>query len=151
MRKADNLPPSGSAQPLTEMSTRSISWGKTRPMRKADNLPPSCCRCHEIWEPFPGTLWDCPGLISLYYAEILVNTAERSDWNCVNKRDRRTETGQSNKIFFIVFIRILFNFEGRPYRHIPSELQCHIRVRKCGSFSNTQYIKQKNSTVILFT
>ena len=32
----------GSTQPLTEMSTRSISWGSRRPVRKADNLPPSC-------------------------------------------------------------------------------------------------------------
>jgi len=32
----------GSTQPLTEMSTRSISWGQRRPFRKADNLPPSC-------------------------------------------------------------------------------------------------------------
>ena len=31
----------GSTQPLTEMSTRSISWGQRRPVRKADNLPPS--------------------------------------------------------------------------------------------------------------
>ena len=32
----------GSTQPLTETSTRSISWGKKQPVRKADNLPPSC-------------------------------------------------------------------------------------------------------------
>jgi len=32
----------GSTQPLTEMSTTSISWGQRRPVRKADNLPPSC-------------------------------------------------------------------------------------------------------------
>jgi hypothetical protein len=32
----------GSTQPLTEMSTRCISWGWRRPVRKADNLPPSC-------------------------------------------------------------------------------------------------------------
>jgi len=31
-----------STQPLTEMSTRSISWGYRRPVRKADNLTPSC-------------------------------------------------------------------------------------------------------------
>ena len=31
-----------STQPLTEMSTRSISWGWRQPMGKADNLPPSC-------------------------------------------------------------------------------------------------------------
>jgi len=32
----------GATQTLTEMSTRSISWGQRRPVRKADNLPPSC-------------------------------------------------------------------------------------------------------------
>jgi len=32
----------GSTQPLTEMSTRSSSWGQRRPVRKADNLTPSC-------------------------------------------------------------------------------------------------------------
>jgi len=32
----------GSTQPLTEMGTKSISWGQRRPVRKADNLPPSC-------------------------------------------------------------------------------------------------------------
>ena len=32
----------GSTQPLTEMSTGSISCGQRRPVRKADNLPPSC-------------------------------------------------------------------------------------------------------------
>jgi len=32
----------GSTQPLTEMSTRSISFGQRRPVRKADYLPPSC-------------------------------------------------------------------------------------------------------------
>jgi len=32
----------GSTQPLTEMNTRSISWGQRRPVCKNDNLPPSC-------------------------------------------------------------------------------------------------------------
>ena len=41
----------GSTQPLTEMSTRSISWGLRRPVRKADNLTTILCRCHDIWEP----------------------------------------------------------------------------------------------------
>jgi len=40
----------GSTQPLMEMSTSCISWGK-RPVRKADNLTTIQCRCHEIWEP----------------------------------------------------------------------------------------------------
>jgi len=41
----------GSTQPLTEMSTRFISWGYRRPVRKADNLTTILYRCHEIWEP----------------------------------------------------------------------------------------------------
>jgi hypothetical protein len=41
----------GSNQPLTEISTRSISWGYRRPVRKADNLTTILCRCHVIWEP----------------------------------------------------------------------------------------------------
>jgi hypothetical protein len=48
----------GSTQPLTEMSTRSISWGKKRTVRKADNLTTILGHCHVIWEPYlPGTLW----------------------------------------------------------------------------------------------
>jgi hypothetical protein len=46
----------GSTQPLTEMSTRSISWGWMRPVRKADNLTTILCRCHKIWEPL--TSWN---------------------------------------------------------------------------------------------
>jgi len=41
----------GSTQPLTEISTRSISWGYMRPVLKADNLTTILCRCHEMWEP----------------------------------------------------------------------------------------------------
>ena len=41
----------GSTQPLTEMSTRSISWGQKRSVRKTDNLTTILCRCHVIWEP----------------------------------------------------------------------------------------------------
>jgi hypothetical protein len=40
-----------STQPLTEMSTRCISWEKRRPVRKADNLTTILCRFHAIWEP----------------------------------------------------------------------------------------------------
>jgi len=32
----------GSTQPLTEMSTRSISWVERQPVHKSDTLPPSC-------------------------------------------------------------------------------------------------------------
>jgi hypothetical protein len=49
-----------STQPLTDMSTRNISWGLRRPVL---TLPPSCAERLEIWEPQPpGTLRDCPGL-----------------------------------------------------------------------------------------
>jgi len=41
----------GSTQSLTEMSTRSISWGKKRPVRMADNLTTILGHCYIIWEP----------------------------------------------------------------------------------------------------
>jgi len=40
----------GSTQPLTEMSTGSISWGLKRPVRKADNLTTTLGHYHVIWE-----------------------------------------------------------------------------------------------------
>ena len=40
-----------STQPVTEMSTRYVSWGLRRPVRKADNLITILYGCHEIWEP----------------------------------------------------------------------------------------------------
>jgi len=46
----------GSNQPLTEMSTRDISWGgggKGGRCLRLTTLPPSCADCLEIWEPQP--------------------------------------------------------------------------------------------------
>jgi len=53
-----------SAQPLTEMSTRNISWGvKGSWCIGLKTFPPSCAECLEIWEPQPpGTLRASPGL-----------------------------------------------------------------------------------------
>jgi hypothetical protein len=54
----------GSTQPLTEMSTRSISWGdKDGRCVGLTTLPPSCADCLQLWEPQPPeTLRACPGL-----------------------------------------------------------------------------------------
>jgi len=51
-------------QPLTEMSTRNISWGgKGSWYIQLTTLPPSCANYLEIWEPQPpGTLRACLGL-----------------------------------------------------------------------------------------
>jgi len=55
----------GLTQPLTEMSTRNISWGgKGDRCLGLTTLPPSCADCLEIWETQPpGTLRACPGLL----------------------------------------------------------------------------------------
>jgi hypothetical protein len=54
----------GSTQPLSEMSTRNISWGDKRGRCVGlTTLAPSSADCLEIWEPQPpGTLRACPGL-----------------------------------------------------------------------------------------
>jgi hypothetical protein len=40
-------------QPVTEMSTRNISWGKGSWCIGLTTLPPSCANCLKIWEPQP--------------------------------------------------------------------------------------------------
>jgi len=53
----------GLTQPLTEMSTRNISWRVKTAGVGLTTLPPSCAECREMWEPKPsGTLRACPGL-----------------------------------------------------------------------------------------
>jgi hypothetical protein len=53
----------GLIQPLREMSTRNISWGKGGGCVGLTTLPPSCAVCLKIWEPEPpGTLRACQGL-----------------------------------------------------------------------------------------
>jgi hypothetical protein len=47
----------GLTQPLTEMSTSTISWSKGGRCVGLTTLPTSCADCLEIWEPqHPGTL-----------------------------------------------------------------------------------------------
>ena len=61
----------GSTQPLTEMSTRGISWGKGGRCVRLTNLLPSCTDCPEIlgastsWSPkgLSRPVW---GLVCLY-------------------------------------------------------------------------------------
>ena len=50
----------GSTQPLTEMSTRNISWGQRRPVRRADNLTTFVCRLS--WNLGTSPSWNPQGL-----------------------------------------------------------------------------------------
>ena len=53
----------GSNQPLAEMSTRNVSWGKGGRCEVLTTLPPSSADCLEIWDPQPpGTLRACTGI-----------------------------------------------------------------------------------------
>jgi hypothetical protein len=52
-----------STQPLTEMNTRNLLWGKGGRCVVLTTLTPSCADCFEIWETQPpGNLRVCPGL-----------------------------------------------------------------------------------------
>ena len=50
----------GLNQPLTEMSTRNISWGYRRPVRRADNLTTFICRLS--WNLGASASWNHQGL-----------------------------------------------------------------------------------------
>jgi len=50
----------GLTQPLTEMSTRNVCWGKRRPVRRADNLTIFMCRLS--WNLGASTSWNSQGL-----------------------------------------------------------------------------------------
>jgi len=60
----------GSTQPLTEMSTKTMSLGYKRPVRKPDNLTTTLGHCHEIWNlkflETSGNLGHVAGLIYLF-------------------------------------------------------------------------------------
>jgi hypothetical protein len=70
----------GSTQPLTEMSSRNISWGVKTAGAKTLSL--SCSDCLEMWEPqTAGPLRACPGLykdsfIAIYKVDICLNTTK---------------------------------------------------------------------------
>jgi hypothetical protein len=49
-----------STQPLTEMSTRNISWGSRRPVRRADNL--TTFMCWLSWNLGASTSWNRQGM-----------------------------------------------------------------------------------------
>jgi hypothetical protein len=53
----------GLIQPLTEMSTRNISWGYRRPVRRADNLTTFMCRLS--WNLEDSSSWNTLGLSRL--------------------------------------------------------------------------------------
>ena len=66
-----------STQPLTEMSTRNIYWGKGGRCIRLTLLPPSCADCLEIWKPqSPGNPKTCTGIALAYYFLIRICSLE---------------------------------------------------------------------------
>ena len=58
----------GSTQPLTEVSTRNVSWEQRRPVRRADNLTTFMCRLsgsRNLLEP-SGPVQACNGIALLF-------------------------------------------------------------------------------------
>jgi hypothetical protein len=67
-----------STQPLTEMSTRNVSWGVTRPVRMADNLTTFMCwlsrnlGASTCWNPL-GLSRAVMGLLYLFTSRFLLH------------------------------------------------------------------------------
>ena len=73
----------GTTQPLTEMSTRNISWGWRWPVRRADNLTTFMCRLS--WNLGASTSWNPQGLsrpvMGLLYLLPLTSAGIKNDWS----------------------------------------------------------------------
>jgi hypothetical protein len=90
-----------STQPLTEMITRNISWGKSGRCVGPTTLSHSYADCLEIWEPsgtlgvWPGLLW---GLLFYFLSRVLYRWVRVSytEINC----DMYCEDGVLRRNFF---------------------------------------------------
>jgi len=72
----------GPTQPLTEMSTRDISWGgggKRRPVRRADKLSTFMCRLS--WNLGAWTSWNPQGLYSDCFTFLFVGSVKSLDFS----------------------------------------------------------------------
>ena len=72
----------GLNQPLTEMSTRNISWGVKAGLT---TLPPSSAECLEIWEPqTPGPsepVHACNGIALPLHSQFRIQDGKYEGWN----------------------------------------------------------------------
>jgi hypothetical protein len=90
-------------QPLTEISTRNISWGLRRPVRKADNLNAFMCRL--TWNMGASTSWNPQGLsrpvmelLYLYLLQCTYKSEHKTDdngWQPDSGQNRHSVGGES--------------------------------------------------------
>ena len=112
----------GLTQPLTEMSTRNISWGKGGRCLGLTKLPSSCADYLEIWEPHPpGNLRACPGLYRNCFTS-LNNNNNNNIRTCdlwiglqlFNKHNRMNSSNNNNFIsLLILYIKASHNYKYR--------------------------------------
>jgi hypothetical protein len=99
----------GLTQPLTEMSTRGISWGLRRPVRRADNL--TIFMCWLSWNLGASTSWNPQGLsrpvMGLLYLYLIVH--DQVIWHavvfaliCVISRCGLSFSHESNYVFAVL-------------------------------------------------
>ena len=134
-----------SNQPLTEMSTWSISWGLMRPVPKADNLPPSCAVVTKsgslnFLEP-SGPLQACNGTDLLYRNE--------------REREKRPTLNYEEKSSFRVLIHFINTFNPNAfsllYLQLGTRQNLSILVYQSGSTRSCKYVMfHKLRTTIFF-
>ena len=94
----------GLTQPLTEMITKYISWGKG-----LTNLIPSCADCHEIWEPhLPGTLraWTDPeGVMTCHVVSHFPSSQRIVNFLTPNVNYSGSTALLTSKVAFYIFIQ----------------------------------------------
>ena len=122
----------GSTQPLTEMSTRSISWGWRWPVLMADNLPPSCAVVMKSGnlnfpEP-PGHLGPVTGLLHLLLTWTCV-TPHNFATSVVCKLERKNEVWLLNflkKIWTVMTLwnSLMYTISPQAWLHMLQSIEC---------------------------
>ena len=113
----------GSTQPLTEMSTRNISWGKGDRCVGLRTLPRSCADCLEIWEPQPpGTHRACLGLFVATDSHLEHNFSWFFSTYCFTSFTKECSTCYQTRHFFKNFT---------TNKDIATKFEADLFCRKC--------------------
>jgi len=103
-------------QPLTEISTRNISWGQRWPVRRADNLTTFICRFS--WNLGASTSWNTQRLSRpiIYLFWPYANEAGHGDHITTRHINNSNSLFRSSHSILIVFLKLQWPVVSLPFK-----------------------------------